>query len=187
MARVYTKKTSRVEHVCGSTGHTIPKGEGYYVSAPGYRGRDQYRCFQHPFRPSELTNSLRSQPLAALEALEDGLPELEKYDYDSLTSLLDDFASEVRSYAEERQSALDSWENGNSQLEDLLYTAESAADEAEAISGDVAEFDDEEPQADDYEDSDEYDIEHSDWETSREEHWEQTVSNALDAAQSIEF
>jgi hypothetical protein len=187
MARVYTKKTSRVAHTCGRTGHEIPKGEGYYAAAPGFRGREVYRCFAHPFRPSELTNSLRSQPLAALEALEDGIPALEAGDYDGLTSLLEEFASEVRSYAEERQSALDAWENGNSQLEELYETAESAANEAEEIQNDVAEFDTEEPTRDEYDDEDEFDAEHSDWEQAKEEHWDETVSSALDAAQSIEF
>lgn len=187
MARVYTKKTSRVEHVCGRTGHVIPKGEGYYAAAPGFRGREVFRCFQHPFRPSELTNSLRSQPLAALENLEDSIPNLEEGDYDGLTGLLEEFASEVRDYADQRQDALDQWENGNSQLEDLADTANSAADEAEAIAYDVAEFEDEEPQESDFEDADEYEAEHADWAEAKEQHWNDTVSNALDAAQSIEF
>lgn len=187
MARVYTKKTSRVEHVCGRTGHVIPKGEGYYAAAPGFRGREIFRCFQHPFRPSELVTGLRSQPLSALEALEDAIPGLEEGDYDGLTSALEEFASEVRSYAEERQSALDAWENGNSQLEELYETAENAANEAEEIQNDVAEFEDEEPQASDYEDEDEFEAEHTEWEEAKADHWTETVDNALDRAQSIEF
>lgn len=187
MARVYTKKTSRTEHICGRTGHVIPKGEGYYAAAPGFRGREIYRCFAHPFRQSELTNSLRSQPLAALENLEDTIPSLEPGDYDSLTEAVNEFASEVRDYAEERQNALDQWENGNSQLEELADTASSAADDAEAIEYDITPFEEEEPQESDFEDADEYEAEHSDWESDRDEAWEQAVSNALDAAQSIEF
>jgi hypothetical protein len=187
MARVYTKTTSRVEHVCGRTGHIIPKGEGYYAAAPGFRGREIFRCFKHPFRPSELVSGLRSQPLAALEALEDSIPSLEEGDYDGLTDLLEEFASEVRSYAEERQTALDAWENGNSQLEELYDTAENAANEAEEIQNDVAEFDDEEPQADEYEDADEFEQAHEEWEQAKADHWTETVDNALSAAQSIEF
>jgi hypothetical protein len=187
MARVYTKKTSRVEHICGRTGHVIPKGEGYYAAAPGFRGREIFRCLKHPFRPSELVTGLRSQPLAALEALEDAIPSLEEGDYDGLTGLLEEFASEVRSYAEEREQALDAWENGNSQLEDLNDIAQSAADEAEAIENDVAEFDEEEPTADEYDDADEFEAAHEEWERAKGDHWDETVSNALDAAQSIEF
>lgn len=187
MARVYTKKTSRKPHICGRTGHEIPKGEGYYVAAPGYRGREIHRCFQHPFRQSELTSSLRSMPLAAREALEDAVPEIEQYNYEDLTSALQEFASQVRDYAEERQSALDSWENGNSMLEELYDTAESAANDAEDIENNVYPFEDDEPTREEYEDEDEFDYAHSEWETARDEHWESTVSDALDAAQSIEF
>jgi len=187
MARVYTKKTSRTEHTCGRTGHIIPKGEGYYAAAPGFRGREIHRCFQHPFRPSELTNSLRSQPLAALETLEDSIPNLEEGDYDGLTGLLEEFASEVRDYAEQRQDALDQWENGNSQLEELADTANSAADDAEDIQNNVNPFEDEEPQAADFDDEDEFEAEHAEWAEARDEAWETAVSEALDAAQSIEF
>lgn len=187
MARVYVKKTSRVEHVCGRTGHVIPKGEGYYAAAPGFRGREIFRCLQHPFRPSELVTGLRAQPLSALESLEDAVPELEEGDYDGLTGLLEDFASEVRSYAEERQTALDAWENGNSQLEELYETAENAANEAEEIQNDVAEFDDEEPTADEYEDADEFEQAHQEWEQAKADHWTETVDNAMSAAQGIEF
>lgn len=187
MARVYTKATSRKEHICGRTGHVIPKGEGYYSAAPGYRGREIFRCFAHPFRQSELVTGLRSQPLAALEALEDTIPGIEEGNYDDLINALDEFASEVRSYAEERQTALDAWENGNSQLEELYETAESAADEAEGIQNDVAEFDDEEPTRDEYEDEDEFELAHDEWEQAKADHWTETVDNALSAAQSIEF
>ena len=187
MARVYTKKTSRVEHICGRTGHVIPKGEGYYAAAPGFRGREIFRCFAHPFRQSELTNSLRSQPLAALETLEDSIPNLEEGDYDGLTGLLEEFASEVRDYAEQRQDALDQWENGTSQLEELAETANSAADDAEDIQNNVNPFEDEEPQESDFEDDEEFESECSDWEQARDEAWETATSDALDAAQSIEF
>lgn len=190
MARAKWTKSSRKPHVCGRGGHEIPVGDGYYSAAPGYRGRTIYRCHAHPFRPSELTTSLRAEPLAALEAFEDAVPELEPGDYDGLVSAADEFAGAVREYAEQRQEALDAWENGNSQLEDLVYTAEQAADEAEAIAGDIVEFYDVAPDRADYADVDgaaEYDDAVEEWTTARDDHWVDTVFAALDAAQNIEF
>lgn len=191
MARATWTKSSRKPHVCGRGGHEIPVGDGYFSAAPGYRGRTVYRCKDHPFRPSELTTSLRSGPLAALEALEDVIPTLEVGDYDGLVSALEEFASEVESYADERQQALDAWENGNSQLEDLVYTADQARDEAQQIAYDVEPFDEEEPDRADYDDDEdgaaEYAAAVEEWKNARDEHWEETTSAAIDAAGNIEF
>jgi flavin-binding protein dodecin len=188
MARIYTKKTSRVAHVCGRGGHEIPKGDGYYTAAPGFRGREIYRCFQHPFRPSELTTSLTSQPLAAQEALEEALATLEQGDWDGLRSSLEEFASEVRDYADQREQALDAWENGNSMLEELNDTAQNAADEAEQLADNVQEFEEEEPDRDAEWDSDEaYEEALEAWQQEAEEAWEAAVNEALDNAQSLEF
>jgi len=196
MARAKWTKSSRKPHICGR-GHEIPVGEGYYSAAPGFRGRTLYRCQAHPFRPSELTIGMRAAPLSALEALEDAIPELgaDGYDraddYDSLRSAVEEFASEIRSYAEDRRYALDEWPNGNSMLEELQYTAEQAADEAESIADDIEEFDIEEPERADYADGEDGQGEWTDayeqWDADRDQHWEDTVEAAMDAAQSIEF
>lgn len=136
MARVHRVDNSRKEHTCGRGGHTIPKGEGYYHASPGFRGRKLIRCFGHPFRQSELTTSLRSEPLAALEAFEDAMDAIDTSDETALEELdaaVEEFKSEVESYRDQRQEALDQWENGNDQLQELLDTAEEAASEAEGI------------------------------------------------------
>jgi hypothetical protein len=190
MARAKWTKSSRKPHYCGR-GHEIPVGEGYYSAAPGFRGRTLYRCKDHPFRPSELTVGLRAEPLSALEALEDTVPTLEVGDYDGLRSAVEEFASAVRDYADQRQEALDAWENGNSMLEDLQYTAESAADEAEQIEADIEEFDGEEPDRAEFDDDEdgqaEYDDALDEYNTEREGHWEEQTTTVLDAAASIEF
>jgi len=186
MARAKWTNSSRKEHYCGR-GHEIPKGEGYYSAAPGYRGRTVYRCKNHPFRPSELTTSLRSEPLAALEALEDAMPRLDVGDYDSLREEVESFAQAVRDYADQRQEALDQWENGNSMLEDLQYTAEAAADEAEDIALNIEEFEGEEPQRESFADVLEYDEAVEEWEEERQTHWDDATAEVLDAAQGLEF
>src|SRR5262245_44054667 len=133
MARAKLQANSRKEHVCGKGNHVIPKGDSYYYASPGFRSRTvRYRCLAHPFRPSELTTSMRSEPLSAIEDFEDqaaaGFDSI-----DDLRSAVETVAEAIRDYANQRQEALDQWENGNSQLEEYVETAEAAADEAEGI------------------------------------------------------
>lgn len=136
MARAHRVDNSRKEHTCSAGGHPIPAGESYYWAAPGYRAAKRYRCLRHPFRPSELTTSLASEALAAQEALEDALDAIDPSSTDALddiTAAVENLAADLRQYADTRQEALDAWENGNSQLEDLLNIAEDAANEAETF------------------------------------------------------
>lgn len=128
MARSHFVKTSRKEHTC-HRGHLIPKGEGYYWAAPGFRSSKfgkKYACKNHPFRPSQLTNSLRAEPLGAIEDAQDALDGAESFE--DLISIQQDLESALDDYVAQRQESLDAWENGNSQLEDLVYTAEEARD-----------------------------------------------------------
>lgn len=190
MARVSTQTKNRAGKPikCGRCGEEINPGERYSSAAPGYRGRTLYRCAKHPFRPSELTTSARSAPLAALESFEDqcneGFASIE-----DLTSAWEDFVTSVREYADERESALDMWENGNSQLEELRDTAEQAADEAEQH--EVAEFDEEEPERGEYAATlggqEAFDAAWAEWSDAHEQHVSEQASEALDVAQGLDF
>jgi len=195
MARVHHVKRSNKEHVCGRGGHTIPKGEPYSWAKPGFRTRvPLIRCTAHPFRPSELTTSAASAPMAALEALEDEVNGMDPSDagtLDELESAVEAFASAVREYADEREQALEAWENGNSQLEELNDIAQAAADEAEGI--EVESWDESEPDQSEYEDEDgnpdeaEYENALDEYQERLTEHVQGQLDQVLDAAQSIEF
>ena len=148
MARISRIKKSRVERRCHA-GHVIPVGSAYSFAAPGYHGREIYACGAHPFRPSNLTTGLRAEAEAAREAFTDTLEGIDHEDtgaLEQLESALEEFKSEIGSYRDQRQEALDAWENGNSQLEELLETAEAAADELEGH--EVDEWDGDESERD---------------------------------------
>lgn len=177
MARAHWVKSSRKEHTC-SRGHVIPKGDGYYWAKPGFRRRTPIiRCKSHPFRPSELTTSARSEPMSAVEEFEDsaaaGFDSIE-----DLESAWEELRSAVEEYRDQRQEALDQWEYGNSQLEELLDTAQSALDEVEGFTPD--EYSEEEPSASEEE-------AHEEWEQGHREHIDTQTDEALEVALSLEF
>jgi hypothetical protein len=149
MARVKRVENSRKPHVCGRTGHEIPKGAPYLTASPGFRARPKYRCVDHPFRPSELTTSAASEPLAAIESFEDAA----SAGFDSIEDLetaWQELGEALQEYVDMRDQALEAWEYGNSQLEELRDTAQAALDEweghsIEEYSGDIPEEPGEEP------------------------------------------
>ena len=185
MARAHYVKNSRKPHQCKG-GHEIPAGEGYYWAAPGFRTSKhgkKFACSAHPFRESELTSGLRSEPLAARVALNVALDAVT--DIEGIEGAWQDFVSELESYQSQRQEALDAWENGNSQLEDLVYTADAAVDEA--TSWEPEEFSEDEPERDDYDSDEEYDEAVAEWESNRDEHFNEQVEAARDLADGLEF
>lgn len=183
MARVKTVHNSRKTHICGRTGHEIPKGDSYFTASPGYHSRPKYRCTQHPFRPSELTTSLASEPMAAVEEFEDQA-EAGFDDIDELRSAWEELGQAIEDYQSQRQEALDAWEYGNSQLEDFVYTADAAYDEWSSF--EPEDFD-EEPDREDFESQEEYESALSEWEVQKEEHLEQQTEEALNIATGLEF
>lgn len=186
MARAHFIKTSRTPHICGRGGHEIPAGEGYYWAAPGFRAAKQYRCSGHPFRESELTTSLRSEALAALEAFDDALDVLEDKDYDGLAAAAEELVSALDQYNDTRREALDAWENGNEQLQEYADQAETAASDATSIQDAIQPFDDEEPTSDDWDDEEDYKTAVREHQEAADAHWEDQVTEAREAAQSIE-
>jgi len=189
MARVHKVETSRKEHVCGRGGHVIPKGEGYYHASPGFRRRKPLiRCLQHPFRPSELTTSAASAPMAAVEAFEDAASAGFE-DIGALESAWDDLKSEAESYLQDREYALEAWEHGNSQLEELRDQAQEAYDELDGHTIEDYSGDDE-PDAEDADtwgDADTYEGAMDAWADAVQAHLDEQTDEALSVAGSVTF
>lgn len=179
MARVTRVPKSVKAHVCGRGGHEIPAGDPYQWAKPGFRTRTPLvRCMAHPFRPSELTTSMASEPMAAVEEFDDALDSIDATDenaLDELTTAVEQLQGACRDYADARQSALDAWENGNSQLEEYAETAETAAGEAEGF--EVEEW----PGLDDPDDPD------ADEASEREQFVTEQIEAAREMASGLEF
>jgi hypothetical protein len=144
MARIYHVKKSQKERYCTPGGHTIPVGSAVASAAPGFHSKEIFACSAHPFRASHLTTSLRSEPLAAQEAFDDALDQLE--------AEVESFKEVVEAYVDSRNEALEAWENGNSPLEELAEIAQTALDAfddydfSERWDGDDADLEFEEPE-----------------------------------------
>jgi len=139
MARVNRVAKSRKVYRCGQ-GHDIPIGEPYLYANPGFRSRTRLiRCTTHPFRPSELTTSLASEPMAAQESFLDAIDEIDVTSETAIEELeaeVEALLSEVEQYRDARQEALDAWEHGNSTLEEFVETADAAVDEISSFTAD---------------------------------------------------
>lgn len=206
MARVTRVQRAAKPHTCGK-GHPIEKGEPYLWAKPGFRGRKMYRCLKHPFRESDLATGLNQAPLAAREEFDDALDGLEAHDYDGLSEAVETFRSALEDYVAEREQGLDAWENGNSTLEELRDQAQECLD---SFDFEPEEFDQEEPssetadpepQAEDFEQEEDYvaardeweqnqadaEQEWSDWDAERDQHWEDQVEAAREAAQGLDL
>lgn len=206
MARAHYVKTSRKVRRCHA-GHDIEIGQPYYWAAPGFRTSrygKKFACVNHRFRPSQLTNGLASEPMAAVEAFEDAVNGIEHDDREAIAQLeaaWEELTSAVEDYQQQRQDALDQWENGNSQLEEFVYTADAAVDE---VSGhQIEEWDgdtdllDLDPESFEPEPDEDDEEAHAAWEERRDEieqahadyesHVEQQIEDALSVALGLEF
>lgn len=178
MARVKRQDNSRKEHICGKGNHVIPKGESYLMASPGFRRRKPLiRCLEHPFRPSELTTSARSAPLAAIEAFEDAAAN--GFDTtEELESAWQELGDALQEFLDEREQALEAWEHGNSQLEELRDQAQNAVDEWEGHQ--IEEWSgDDEPEDTDTE-------EWAEWEEEHSNHVSEQTEEALGVASSLD-
>lgn len=182
MARVHRVASSRTPHTC-RRGHVIEPPQGYAWAAPGYRGRKIIACDRHPFRPSELTTSARATVLAAQETADDALNALgPDATYEDLDGIRDEYLSAVQEYLADREEALNQWEHGNSQLEELRDSAQEAVDaieshEVEEYAGDDGP-DDHADDGTDWEPSGEY----AEWLEAQREALADAISQSADAA-----
>lgn len=132
MARVRTVHNSRVAHYCTSIyapHHEIPVGDTYLVAAPGFRGKNTFRCTDHPFRASELATGLNANALRAMEDAEDAISSAGSAA--DIDAAMEDLANALQELVDDREASLEAWENGNSQLEELRDQAQEALDTVE--------------------------------------------------------
>lgn len=141
MARVYTRTAKKEGLVCGRDKQPIAKGETYTYAMPGFRSSwksRKIRCAKHPFRRSELTNSLRADAYAALEAAEDDLNGLDPRQVEStseLEDILQTAADSIQEVADAYSEAAENFGGGGPNGE--------AKDEMEGAVGELdANFDD---------------------------------------------
>jgi hypothetical protein len=183
MARVHRINKSAKEHICGRGGHVIPKGDPYLHASPGFRRRKPLiRCVNHPFRPSELTTSAASEPMAAVEAFEDAAAAGFE-SFADLSAAWDEVKQAAEDYLQMREEALEAWEYGNSQLEELRDTAQEAYDEIDGHTIEEQDDVDEPGEEPEDEDSEAW----AEWEeaTREREEWEQALADATDEALSV--
>lgn len=145
MARVIRVKSSRTDHNCHA-GHIISAPAAYSWTAPGFRGRKKFACASHPFRPSQLTTSAKSEPLRAIEDAQDALEDTSEMSLDDVKQVKEDLQQALEEYRDMRQEGVDAWENGNSQMEEALSEAEEAISEIEGH--EVEDYDGEEDETD---------------------------------------
>lgn len=138
VARVETVKKSRKDQgKCGKCGTELPAGSGYLYFYVGFRSNYKHvRCLKaecYP-KPSERESSMAAGALAAKEAFEASIDELETVE--DIQAAVQEVADGFREVSEEYQGSLDGWENGNEQLQERVDHYEDQASELENWSWD---------------------------------------------------
>lgn len=113
------KKSRKDQGKCGKCGTPLPAGSAYQYWYPGFRSSyKNVRCMGCTPRPSERESSLASTLLAAQEAFHDSVGTLD--DVEEIVAAVQEVADAVEEVRAEYESALDSWENGNEQLQEKI-------------------------------------------------------------------
>lgn len=162
-------KARKAQGKCETCQTPIEPGMPYIWFTKGYMNTYKHvRCIQHYPSISERESSMKAVVYAAQENFEANVQNLDYVldDLDIIRNAYEEYVEDVRSYAEDRRAALDEWEYGNSQLEELAEAAEEA----------LAEVEDWEPE-DFYGDEDDEDEVRA--------HIEEQVQEALDKVQGV--
>lgn len=148
MARIYSRKAKKAGLVCGKDQQPILPGEVYFYSMPGFRSSwksRKIRCAKHPFRPSELSTSLKSDALAAIESAQDELAALDAHSFEGnsaseVQEILDQVIEAIGGVRDAYDEAAENFGGGgpNGEARDEM---EGAADELGSVNLD--EFDEE--------------------------------------------
>lgn len=165
----HVAKARKDQGKCESCDTVVTRGMPYYWFTKGYMSSYKHvRCVNHYPTLSERESSMKAQVYAAQENFEANVSNLAFVldDLDIIRNAYEEYVEDVRSYAEDRRAALDEWEYGNSQLEELAEAAEEA----------LAEVEDWEPE-DFYGDEDDEDEVRT--------HIEEQVQEALDRVQGV--
>lgn len=135
MARIHTSTARKEDKKCGKCGKTIAKGEKFFWSMPGFRSSwksRKVRCLDHPFKPSDLTTSLKGDALAAIEAAQEDLGGLDPRaveEPDEVSSILDTARETIDEVAQAYGEAAENFGGGGPNGE--------ARDEMEAAAGEL--------------------------------------------------
>jgi hypothetical protein len=122
VARVETVKKSRKDQgKCGKCGTELPAGSAYLYFYVGFRSNyKQVRCLRAECfpRPSERESSLASSLLAAQESFHDQVATADSPE--DIEALVQEVADAIDELKGEYETALESWENGNEQLQEKV-------------------------------------------------------------------
>lgn len=130
----HVAKARKDQGTCERCDTVITRGMPYYWFLVGFRSTYKHvRCVNHYPRVSERESSMKAQVYAAQENFESAMSNLSYTleDLDAIRNSYEEYVEDLRSYAEDRRAALDEWEYGNSQLEELAEDAENALYEVE--------------------------------------------------------
>lgn len=125
-------KSRKDQGKCGRCGDPLPAGSGYQYWVPGFRSRyKKVRCLKPECTPTpaERETSKAATILFAQEAFNRQINELDNVD--DIESAVAEVAEAVTEVRDEYQEALDSWENGNEQLQEKVDHYEEQAQEIE--------------------------------------------------------
>lgn len=129
------KKSMKDQGKCENCGEELPKGSAYRWYIIGFRSTYKHKrctkatCFP---LPSVRESSLFSSVLAAQEAFEDSIDELE--DKDDIEAAVEEVASAVEELKNEYEDALELWPNGNEQLQEKVDHYDGQLDELQGWS-----------------------------------------------------
>jgi hypothetical protein len=133
VAKVETvQKSQKDQGKCEHCGVALPKGSAYRYFYVGFRATYKHvRCMKPECTPklSERESSTKADVYRAQEDFEANLAAATTAD--DVQAAYESFHEAVDQYATEREEALEAWENGNSQLEEVAEAARQAADDME--------------------------------------------------------
>ena len=185
MPRVQQKKKNNAgePYSCARCAEKIVAGQAYFEWSFRYGGTHRQHTTHGSPKPSQLTQSKMSTAYAAIESAEEAIANAESIE--DLTSALEECAGEINGVADEYQDSFDNipenlQQGGPAQeIQEKIDALQSFASDIEGLSFD--DFEEEEPERDEFETDAEYEAAQAEWEEKRDEHLDTHRSTAEDA------
>jgi len=165
--KVYHVKAARKDN------SVAKKGEQYWFTTPRFGGK---KLFNHYPRPSELSTGKKSCVLAAQESLSDAMDRISfdrSPEHHDAQSLFDEIEQAASDCADELEDLADQYEESADNMPESLQQGSQAetmreqADSLRSAASDLRSFDfsspSEAPDAEDYDDDDDYESALSEW------------------------
>lgn len=152
-----TKQTARKEYVCDTCKRTIKPGEEYYKHSFNFSNHTMVRCIDHPFKPSDLT---QSEYLKTIYQIQEN-NNIDASEFDTVEDIIevrDEIQSELESLRDETQDKLDNMPDSlrDSPNGELLQERIDNLDNAISELSDIDDSLDNEPDREDYDDDESY-------------------------------